>query len=39
VTPFGRDLSLDLPGLRRNLRSLLDHPVVAVVAAGGTGEM
>jgi 5-dehydro-4-deoxyglucarate dehydratase len=39
VTPFGRDFSLDLPGLRRNLRSLIEHPIAAVVAAGGTGEM
>jgi 5-dehydro-4-deoxyglucarate dehydratase len=39
VTPFNSDLSLDLPGLRRNLRSLLQHPIAAVVAAGGTGEM
>ena len=38
VTPFNRDLSLDLPGLRRNLHSLLRHPVAAVVAAAGTGE-
>jgi 5-dehydro-4-deoxyglucarate dehydratase len=39
VTPFREDLSLDLPGLRRNLRALLEHPVCAVVAAGGTGEL
>jgi 5-dehydro-4-deoxyglucarate dehydratase len=39
VTPFGRDLSLDLPGLRKNLRSLIEHELAAVVAAGGTGEM
>ncbi len=38
VTPFKNDLSLDLDGLRRNLRSLLQHPVCAVVAAAGTGE-
>ncbi|HWX21676.1 MAG TPA: dihydrodipicolinate synthase family protein [Candidatus Binatia bacterium] len=39
VTPFQSDLSLDLDGLRRNLRSLLQHPVCAVVAAAGTGEL
>jgi 5-dehydro-4-deoxyglucarate dehydratase len=39
VTPFSPDLTLDLPGLRGNLRSLLRHNVAAVVAAGGTGEM
>jgi 5-dehydro-4-deoxyglucarate dehydratase len=39
VTPFNSDFSLDLPGLRRNLRALLQHPMAAVVAAGGTGEM
>jgi 5-dehydro-4-deoxyglucarate dehydratase len=39
VTPFKEDLSLDLPGLRENLTKLLDHPIAAVVAAGGTGEL
>jgi 5-dehydro-4-deoxyglucarate dehydratase len=39
VTPFKADYSLDLDGLRRNLRSLLRHPVCAVVAAAGTGEL
>ena len=39
VTPFHADLSLDVAGLRRNLKALLRHPVCAVVAAGGTGEM
>lgn len=39
VTPFKDNLSLDLPGLHRNLTKLLEHPVSAVVAAGGTGEM
>jgi 5-dehydro-4-deoxyglucarate dehydratase len=38
-TPFKNDLSLDLDGLRKNLRSLLRHPIAAVVAAAGTGEM
>jgi 5-dehydro-4-deoxyglucarate dehydratase len=39
VTPFGPDLSLDLAGLRRNVHQLLRHPIAAIVAAGGTGEM
>ena len=39
VTPFKPDLSLDLEGLRKNLRSLLKHPVCAVVAPAGTGEL
>jgi 5-dehydro-4-deoxyglucarate dehydratase len=39
VTPFKEDLSLDLPGLHENLTKLLDHPIAAVVAAGGTGEL
>lgn len=39
VTPFNADLSLNLDGLRKNLRSLLIHPVCAVVAAAGTGEV
>jgi 5-dehydro-4-deoxyglucarate dehydratase len=39
VTPFKKDLSLDLDGLRRNLRSLLKHPICAVTAPAGTGEI
>jgi 5-dehydro-4-deoxyglucarate dehydratase len=39
VTPFHDDFSLDIAGLRSNLRPLLEHPVCAVVAAGGTGEL
>src|SRR4051812_50049596 len=39
VTPFGRDLRLDVPGLRANVRVLLAHPPAAIVAAGGTGEL
>ncbi|MDB6129305.1 MAG: hypothetical protein JWM04_412 [Verrucomicrobiales bacterium] len=39
VTPFKSDLSLDLDGLRKNLRLLLKQPVCAVVAAAGTGEL
>ena len=39
ITPFKDDLSLDLPGLHQNLTKLIEHPISAVVAAGGTGEM
>jgi 5-dehydro-4-deoxyglucarate dehydratase len=39
ITPFKPDLTLDLPGLHHNLTKLLEHPISAVVAAGGTGEM
>jgi 5-dehydro-4-deoxyglucarate dehydratase len=39
VTPFNADLSLDLSGLRKNLRALLQHPICAVVAPAGTGEL
>jgi 5-dehydro-4-deoxyglucarate dehydratase len=39
VTPFREDLSLDLDGLRRNLRGLVEHRFAAIVAAGGTGEV
>jgi 5-dehydro-4-deoxyglucarate dehydratase len=39
VTPFTADLSLDLPGLRKNLQILYRHPLGAIVAAGGTGEL
>jgi 5-dehydro-4-deoxyglucarate dehydratase len=38
-TPFKKDLSLDLDGLRKNLRELLKHPICAVVAPAGTGEI
>jgi 5-dehydro-4-deoxyglucarate dehydratase len=38
-TPFKKDFSLELDGLRRNLRSLLKHPIAAVVAPAGTGEI
>ena len=39
VTPFKADLSLDLDGLRRNLREVLKHGVCAIVAPAGTGEL
>jgi 5-dehydro-4-deoxyglucarate dehydratase len=38
-TPFHRDLSLKIEGLRSNLRLLLKHPVSAIVAPAGTGEI
>jgi 5-dehydro-4-deoxyglucarate dehydratase len=38
-TPFKKDLSLDIDGLRKNLRALLKHPICAVVAPAGTGEI
>jgi 5-dehydro-4-deoxyglucarate dehydratase len=39
ITPFRDDLTLDLPGLHQNLSKLIEHPISAIVAAGGTGEM
>jgi 5-dehydro-4-deoxyglucarate dehydratase len=39
ITPFRSDLSLDVDGLRENLAKLFEHPICAVVSAGGTGEM
>lgn len=36
---FHPDLSPDIAGLRTNRRALLHHPMAAIVAAGGTGEM
>ncbi len=39
VIPFKADLSLDLDGLRKNLRALLPHPLAAIVTPSGTGEM
>ena len=39
VTPFKADLSLDLDGLRKNVRFMTKHPFAAIVAAGGTGEL
>jgi 5-dehydro-4-deoxyglucarate dehydratase len=39
VTPFDANLALDLNGLRANVRILLEDPPVAIVAAGGTGEL
>lgn len=39
VTPFRRDLSLDLDALARNVDEMAAHPFCALVAAGGTGEL
>jgi 5-dehydro-4-deoxyglucarate dehydratase len=39
VTPFNQDLSLNLKGLEQNLERLLQFPLCAIIAAGGTGEM
>jgi 5-dehydro-4-deoxyglucarate dehydratase len=39
VTPFRRDLSLDLDALARNVDEMASHPFCAMVAAGGTGEL
>ena len=39
VTPFRRDLSLDLDALARNVDEMTQHPFCAIVAAGGTGEL
>jgi 5-dehydro-4-deoxyglucarate dehydratase len=39
ITPFKSDLSLDVEGLQENLAKLIAHPICAIVAAGGTGEM
>jgi 5-dehydro-4-deoxyglucarate dehydratase len=39
VTPFKQDLSLNLDGLRKNLQALTAHPLCAIIAAGGTGEL
>lgn len=39
VTPFRKDLSLDLDALKRNVDEMASHPFCAMVAAGGTGEL
>jgi 5-dehydro-4-deoxyglucarate dehydratase len=39
ITPFRQDLSVDLEALRQNVRMMLEHPLAAIVAAGGTGEL
>jgi 5-dehydro-4-deoxyglucarate dehydratase len=39
VTPFRRDLTLDLDALTRNVDEMASYPFCALVAAGGTGEL
>lgn len=39
VTPFKPDLSLNAEGLRRNIRAVLKHPICAIIAPAGTGEL
>lgn len=39
VTPFNADHSLDIVGHRKNVRYMLEQPMCALVAAGGTGEL
>jgi 5-dehydro-4-deoxyglucarate dehydratase len=39
ITPFRRDLSVDVDALKQNVRAMLEHPLAAIVAAGGTGEL
>jgi 5-dehydro-4-deoxyglucarate dehydratase len=39
VTPFHKDLSLDLDALAHNVDQMASHPFCALVAAGGTGEL
>src|SRR5260221_7065503 len=39
VTPFRKDLTLDLDALARNVDEMASHPFCALVAAGGTGEI
>ncbi len=39
MTPFRKDLSLDLDGLALNVSEMAEYPFCAMVAAGGTGEL
>lgn len=39
ITPFKKDLSLDLDGLAKNVDEMTKFPFCAIVAAGGTGEI
>ncbi|MBM3738882.1 MAG: 5-dehydro-4-deoxyglucarate dehydratase [Acidobacteria bacterium] len=39
ITPFNKDLSLNLDGLAKNVDEMTRHPFCAIVAAGGTGEI
>jgi 5-dehydro-4-deoxyglucarate dehydratase len=38
-TPFKDNLALDIPGLRKNLRKLVEHDLCAIVVGAGTGEI
>jgi 5-dehydro-4-deoxyglucarate dehydratase len=38
-TPFKKNLALDLAGLRKNLRRLVEHDLCAIVVGAGTGEI
>src|SRR4029453_13321188 len=38
-TPFKENLTLDLPGFRKNLRKLAEHDLCAIVVGAGTGEI
>jgi 5-dehydro-4-deoxyglucarate dehydratase len=39
ITPFRADGAINVDGLRTNLRAMLKHPISAIVAAAGTGEL
>lgn len=39
VTPFRKDLSVDLDALARNVDEMTRHPFCAIVVTGGTGEL
>src|SRR6266849_2421213 len=39
ITPFRKDLSLDLDALSRNVAAMVRHPFCALVVPGGTGEL
>ena len=39
VTPFNENHSLDIDGHRENVRYMLEQPMCALGAAGGTGEL
>ncbi|MDQ3703202.1 MAG: dihydrodipicolinate synthase family protein [Chloroflexota bacterium] len=39
VTPFDRNLDLDLSALRHNVDWMIGHGIHSLVAAGGTGEL
>ncbi|MBI4904289.1 MAG: dihydrodipicolinate synthase family protein [Acidobacteria bacterium] len=39
ITPFQKDLSLDLAALESNVIEMIKYPFCSLVAAGGTGEI